>query len=51
MNRLMRRAIFASMNFVGSKSRTSAAIWTSNADASKEVILRVPVTPPRRFDQ
>jgi len=51
MNRLIRRTILASMNCVGSKSRTSAAIWTSNADASKEVIRRVPVTPLRRFVQ
>ena len=35
MNRLIRRAIFASIAIVGSKSMTSAAIRTSNADASK----------------
>ena len=51
MNRLMRRAIFASMNWVGSKSSTSAAICTSKAEASNEVIRRVPVTPLRRFVQ
>ena len=51
MNRLMRRAIFASMNWVGSKSSTSAAIWTSNADASNDRMRRVPVTPLRRFVQ
>ena len=45
MNRLIRRAILASITVVGSKPRTSAAIRTSNADASKLLIVRVPVTP------
>ena len=31
MNRLIRRAILGSMTLLGSKSSTSAAIWTSNA--------------------
>ena len=51
MNRLMRRAILASITVVGSKPRTSAAMRTSNADASKPWISRVPVTPATRFDQ
>ncbi len=51
MNRLIRRAILASIAIVGSKSRTSAAIRTSKPDGSKLVIVRVPVTPARRFDQ
>ena len=51
MNRLIRRAILASMTLVGSKSRTSAAMRTSCADASKLWIVRVPVTPATRFDQ
>src|SRR6185369_7119527 len=51
MKRLIRRAIFASITVVGSKSRTSAAIRTSNADASKLLTSRVPVTPATRFDQ
>ena len=51
MNRLIRRAIFASMCSRGSKSRTSAAMRTSCADASKLWIVRVPVTPATRFDQ
>ncbi len=51
MKRLIRRAIFASITVVGSKSRTSAAIRTSNADGSKLWISRVPVTPATRFDQ
>ena len=51
MNRLIRRAIFGSMNSAGSKSRTSAAIRTSNADASKLTIERVPVTPAWRLRQ
>ena len=51
MNRLIRRAIFGSMADVGSKSRTSAAIWTSKPVGSKLWIRRVPVTPATRFDQ
>ncbi len=51
MNRLIRRAIFGSMNSAGSKSSTSAAIRTSNADASKLTIERVPVTPALRLPQ
>ncbi len=51
MKRLIRRAIFGSIATVGSKSRTSAAIWTSNADGSKLRMRRVPVTPATRFDQ
>ena len=51
MKRLIRRAILASITVVGSKSRTSAAIRTSNADASKRRTVRVPVTPATRFDQ
>jgi len=51
MKRLIRRAIFGSMTVVGSKSRTSAAIRTSNADVSKRRTVRVPVTPATRFDQ
>src|SRR5439155_4466464 len=51
MNRVIRRAIFGSIALVGSKSRTSAAIWTSNADGSKLRIRRVPVTPATRLDQ
>ena len=51
MNRLIRRAILASMTVVGSKSRTSAAILTSWAETSKLRTRRVPVTPATRFDQ
>src|SRR4051794_24057100 len=51
MNRVIRRAIFGSMTVVGSKPRTSAAIWTSKADASKPWIRRVPVTPATRLAQ
>ena len=51
MNRLIRRAIFGSMCFDGSKSRTSAAIWTSWFDGSKLLIRRVPETPAWRFAQ
>ena len=51
MKRLIRRAILASITVVGSKSRTSAAMRTSNADASKRLTVRVPVTPATRFDQ
>ena len=51
MNRLIRRAILASIAIVGSKSRTSAAIWTSNPLGSKDRIRRVPVTALRRFAQ
>ena len=51
MKRVIRRAILGSMTVPGSKSSTSAAIWTSNAEASKERIRRVPVTPSRRFRQ
>ena len=51
MKRVIRRAIFGSMATVGSKPRTSAAIWTSNPLASKPWIRRVPVTPATRFDQ
>ena len=51
MKRLIRRAILASMTVAGSKPMTSAAIRTSNADASKLAIWRVPVTPAWRFAQ
>ena len=51
MNRLIRRAILASITVAGSKSSTSAAIWTSNPVGSKDWIRRVPVTALRRFDQ
>ena len=51
MNRLIRRAILASMTVVGSKPTTSAAMRTSCADASKLWIVRVPVTPAWRFAQ
>jgi hypothetical protein len=51
MNRLIRLAIFGSMNFAGSKSSTSAAIWTSWLDGSKLLIRRVPDTPACRFAQ
>ncbi len=51
MNRLIRRAILRSMTVSGSKSSTSAAIWTSNADASNERTVRVPVTASRRLRQ
>ncbi len=51
MNRVIRRAILGSIAVVGSKSLTSAAIWTSNALGSNEVILRVPVTAFRRLVQ
>ena len=51
MNRLIRRAILASMWSVGWKSSTSAAMRTSCADASKLWINRVPVTPACRFAQ
>ena len=47
----MRRAILASITVVGSKSSTSAAIWTSNPVGSKDWMRRVPVTALRRFDQ
>src|SRR3954471_763655 len=51
MKRVIRRAIFGSIAFVGSKSMTSAAIWTSKFEASNDRIRRVPVTPATRFDQ
>ena len=51
MNRLIRRAILGSMNLPGSKSRTSAAIRTSNALASNDLMRRVPVTPALRLPQ
>ena len=51
MNRLIRRAILASIATVGSKSRTSAAMRTSKPVGSKLEIVRVPVTPATRFDQ
>ena len=51
MKRVIRRAIFGSIAAAGSKSRTSAAIWTSKPVASKPWIRRVPVTPATRFDQ
>ena len=51
MYRLIRRAILGSMYWPGSKPSTSAAIRTSNALASKDVIRRVPVTPAWRFLQ
>ena len=51
MKRLIRRAILASMDCAGSKSRTSAAMRTSCADASKLWIVRVPVTPAWRLAQ
>ena len=52
MKRLIRRAILASITVVGSKSRTSAAIRTSNAGRVEAAgPSRVPVTPATRFDQ
>ncbi len=51
MKRLIRRAILASMWAAGSKSRTSAAMRTSWADASKLRMVRVPVTPACRLAQ
>src|SRR5258706_6910688 len=51
MKRVIRRAILTSMTVDGSKPRTSAAIRTSNADASNPWMIRVPVTPATRFDQ
>ena len=51
MKRLIRRAILASMNALGSKSMTSAAIRTSCPEASKLWMSRVPVTPACRFAQ
>ena len=51
MNRVIRRAILGSMAFVGSKTRTSAAICTSKLDGSKLWIRRVPVLPATRFAQ
>ena len=51
MKRLIRLAILRSMTVFGSKSRTSAAIRTSNSEASNAVIRRVPVTPSWRFRQ
>src|SRR4029078_179353 len=48
MKRVIRRAIFGSIAFVGSKSRTSAAIRTSKSDASKPWMSRGPVTPATR---
>jgi hypothetical protein len=51
MKRLIRRAILGSIAVVGSKSSTSAAIWTSKPAGSKLLMRRVPVTPATRFDQ
>ena len=49
--RLMRRAIFISIVFVGSKSFTSAAICTSLADGSKCVMRPAPEVPAISADQ
>ena len=51
MNRLIRRTIFRSIVSVGSKSLTSAAIFTSCPEVSNVVIGPAPETPPRRFVQ
>lgn len=51
MNRLIRRAILGSIALAGSKSRTSAAMRTSWPDGSKLRMVRVPLTPARRFAQ
>ena len=51
MKRLIRRAILRSMAMVGSNPLTSAAIRTSNRDASKEVMGPPPFTPASRFRQ
>src|ERR1019366_633283 len=51
MKRLIRRAILASIATVGSKSRTSAAIFTSKLAGSKDRIRRVPETPATRLPQ
>src|ERR1035437_4606468 len=51
MKRLIRRAILASIATVGSKSRTSAAIFTSKFVASNDWIRRVPETPATRLRQ
>src|SRR6202171_3418091 len=39
---------FFSMNWKGSKLRTSAAIWQANADASKPVMRSTPLLPASR---
>ena len=54
MKRVIRRAIFGSMAIVGSKPRTSAAIWTSNPlgvealDPARPGHARDEVRPVRR---
>ena len=52
MNRLIRRAILRSIDGCGSKSLTSAAIWTSNSDGvERGDPAACPVTPSSRLRQ
>src|SRR5271170_7365322 len=48
MNRPIFFTSFFSMNWKGSKLRTSAAIWQANADASNAVIRSTPLLPASR---